>query len=474
MTEVFKKGLSAWWIALALAIVASILSAVLFGYSSYDIDGFRIGIGVTPSYRGETELAIPPFGEIAAFTHKTPLRLKVVFERIYLHEIGEVADGLNDHDELIQRLEAEGKDAFQKFIFRLIILAALGGAIGAAVSPRKRFLKATAGALIGAALVGALLVGTYYSFNVYAFKQPRYSGALSAAPWATEAIAKKLGDIKAFRQEVRSIARNVGFFYSKVDSWQPIDGDTLKVLHVSDIHNNPAAVDLIRQVVIDFNVDMIIDTGDITDLGTPVETGLIEGIANLPVPYAFVAGNHDSSDTIAFLKDVKNVIILEGKPVTINGITILGVPDPASLTHDVRPVDETSASILRARLEDELKASPKKPLILAVHSPRVAEKFFGRMPIVLVGHTHKANLKERRGYILSNAGTTGAAGIRTFRVEQGVPYTLNILHIQQSPAKLVAVDSLTVKGAEREFRLERNLVEGAESTDRELEGLSAK
>lgn len=471
MVEVFKKVFSSWWVALALAVIVSTLSAVLFGYASYDIDGFRIGLHAVPSYRGETELAIPPVGEVTAFTHKTPLKIRVVFERVYPSEIREVADELSDQDGLIKKLEMEGKSAFRQFIVRLIILSALGGAVGAAFSPRRRILKAAAGSLVGVALIGSLLAGTYSSFDVYAFKQPRYSGALSTAPWAVEAIAKKLGDVKAFRQEIRDIARNVNLFYSKIDSWEPVKGDTIKILHVSDIHNNPAAVDLIKRVVVDFNVDFVIDTGDITDFGTPLENKLIEGIKGLPVPYVFVPGNHDSPDTISFLRGAENVVILEGKPVEVQGITMLGLPDPGSYSTDVSSLSDTSTPVIKAQARSSLRASPKEPLILAMHNPQVAKEFFGKVPVVLVGHTHKAGLKEKNGYIINNAGTTGAAGIRTFQVEKGVPYTLNLLHVDRSKKKLVAVDSLAVMGAEREFRLERNLIEnkGARDAKHELE-----
>jgi len=468
LPDVVRKILSSWAVALIIAIVASGTFALLFGYSSYDVDGLRLGFGIEPSAHGQTELAIPPFGEVTAATHKTPLRIRVGVERIYPHEIGQVADKIDTGGELVKKIETEGKKAFRQFVIRLIVLAAIGGMLGAALSPRRRIYKAVAGTFVGVAFVGVLLWGTYATFNVYAFKQPSYSGALTAAPWATEEIAKRLGDIKAFRNEIRAIAANVDSFYSKIDAWHPIKEDTIKVLHVSDIHNNPVALDLIKRVVKDFNVDLVIDTGDITDFGTPVETKLTEGISSLPVPYVYVPGNHDSSATASFMRKIKNVVFLDGKPVTVKGITILGMADPASASSEVAPANDAVMATFRLKVKRILESQPEKPLILAVHNPKAVRGLLGQVPIVLVGHTHKAGLTEKNGCVIDNAGTTGAAGLRTFQNEAGVPYTLDLLNIDSSKKKLVAIDSLAVTGAEMEFRLERNLIKGKEASETEL------
>ncbi|MCL6473269.1 MAG: metallophosphoesterase [Firmicutes bacterium] len=474
MSDFFKKAASSWTAALIIAFLLSSLSVIWFGYSSYDVDGVRLGFRIEPAKRGVTELSIPPFGEISAFTHKTNVRIKVVLEKIYPVEISRVAGNIDNSKELVGKIEFEGKKAFKQFVIRLIVLAAIGGALGAALSPRRRAYKAIAGAALGAALISTIIVSTYSSYDINAFKQPRYSGALTVAPWATEDIAKRLGDVKTFRREVLDVARNIDNFYSKIDSWQPIQENTIKVLHVSDIHNNPVAIDLIKRVVKDFRIDLVIDTGDITDFGTPVEANLIDGIAGLPVPYIFIPGNHDSPQTVSFLRGVKNVTVVDGNVVSVKGITIFGIADPASRSPEPTPVDDRAMAEFKAQVADSLKSLPDKPLILAVHNPKAVRGLFGKAPIILVGHTHKASLMEKNGFVLNNAGTTGAAGFRTFQAQDGVPYTLNILHIDRTRKALVAIDSLEVTGAEREFRLERNLIEGKPALRNELGTLGRK
>lgn len=74
----------------------------------------------------------------------------------------------------------------------------------------------------------------------------------------------------------------------------------------------------------------MIDTGDIADFGTPVETSLIDSISKLPVPYVFIPGAPESPKTIAFIRGVKNVTAKNGKEINVKGIAMIGFADSAS------------------------------------------------------------------------------------------------------------------------------------------------
>ena len=54
----------------------------------------------------------------------------------------------------------------------------------------------------------------------------------------------------------------------------------MALLHVSDLHLNPAGFDLMRQVVDQFQVDGVLDTGDITDWGSAPENQLIGSVGS--------------------------------------------------------------------------------------------------------------------------------------------------------------------------------------------------
>lgn len=456
-TVMVKRVLSSWWVAVLFAVAGSMLLAFVFAHKTYNIDGFRVGANVLPAYRGETELAIPPFGEITASTHRPPVKIRLTFNRIYLDELRRTLAGRR---ESFRQVELESRQAFRDFTIRLIALGIVGGAIGAALSPRMRGFKAAAGALTGAAIVGLLIASTYLTYNSNAFRQPRYSGALSVAPWAVNEVANAISNFNEFRKQISQVARNINRFYSRVEAWQPIDGSTIQVLHISDIHNNPLAFDMIERVITGFDIDIVIDTGDITDYGTPIENQLGDRIAELSVPYVFVPGNHDSSTTINFLQTVDNAIVLADSTATISGISILGISDPQAGTYEIAPPSQEVEERTQERIGRILQSMTSRPQILAVHSPWIAEEFLGEVPIILVGHTHSAGITEQNGSVMLNAGTTGAAGIRTFEAEEGVPYTLNILNIDHASKQLVAVDTLSVRGNAREFSIERRAIEG--------------
>jgi 3',5'-cyclic AMP phosphodiesterase CpdA len=59
----------------------------------------------------------------------------------------------------------------------------------------------------------------------------------------------------------------------------------LRVLHISDLHLNPTAYDIVESVVEQFGVDVVVDTGDSTDLGTTAELPYVDAIGRLDVPY---------------------------------------------------------------------------------------------------------------------------------------------------------------------------------------------
>jgi predicted phosphodiesterase len=65
-------------------------------------------------------------------------------------------------------------------------------------------------------------------------------------------------------------------------------------LHVSDLHLNPAGVDLLRNLVTSFRVDAVLDSGDVTDYGSKSEGQFVQLLDGVPVPYIVIRGNWNS------------------------------------------------------------------------------------------------------------------------------------------------------------------------------------
>ncbi len=365
-------------------------------------------------------------------------------------------------EEIISEAEDELVRAGRRYAVDLLILAILGGLLAGLILPGRNWKRAIAAMLIGAtalALPGFVIVKTY---DMKGWRQPKFTGMLAAAPWLLGTLEDKMNDLDAFRVEMRSLAGNLYKFYAKVSSWEPIKlgNGTLKVLHVSDIHNNPAALDLIARVVRDFHVDLIIDTGDLTDLGTPMEADLTGQVSGLKVPYVFVPGNHDSEPVLATLRGQKNVTIVDNDMVEIEGLKIFGLAEPAAFEFSAEPVTGPELGRFNRKVLSSYKALNEKPDIVAIHSIKHAKELVGQAPLILTGHTHKPSLKEVKGTVIDNVGTTGAAGIRSLKVKEGLPYSLKLLYFGKESKKLMAVDSLELSGVSRDFILERRLVDG--------------
>src|SRR5690606_37727877 len=102
----------------------------------------------------------------------------------------------------------------------------------------------------------------------------------------------------------------------------------IRVLHVSDIHLNPQAFDLMERTTEQFGIDAVVDTGDLTDWGTDPETQLIDRIGDLDVPYVYVRGNHDSRRTQAAVAAQPNAVVLDGDGAEVAGLQFWGIGDP--------------------------------------------------------------------------------------------------------------------------------------------------
>src|SRR5690625_5619574 len=100
--------------------------------------------------------------------------------------------------------------------------------------------------------------------------------------------------------------------------------ELITVLHISDVHDNPQAFDVVEELDSQFAIDLVIDTGDIVSWGTQFENDLLHPIGGLDVPYVFVSGNHDGQATSATIPPHDNAIVLENEVDEVGGLTIAG------------------------------------------------------------------------------------------------------------------------------------------------------
>ena len=161
------------------------------------------------------------------------------------------------------------------------------------VSKKEMFLMG----LINLLVLLMFFSAAFFSYNTAAFLEAEYQGVLEAAPWVLHVLQEGAGIIENIGIQFAEVVESISFLEKEVERNTLLDNnqDTIKVLHVSDIHNNPAAFDFIRRIVDTFNVELIIDTGDMVDYGTGLELELFSRFfGEINVPYIFIPGNHES------------------------------------------------------------------------------------------------------------------------------------------------------------------------------------
>lgn len=451
---------------MALLSIGGMLVAVeLLGETRLAVDAFEVAASINFLLRGETVIHLPPLGEITAQTHWLPFQVNLTFLNVDLDMLSRNLENTSGVEAWEESIIYEARRAAAWFVAKNIAVAFAGGGIVAYfLGPARikgRFWK---GGTLGTVLLVVIIVFTIViPFNVAAFESPQYHGVISAAPWAMNLFNEGLAAIQNASRQLQAIGGNLDYLFDgleKVSNQQTDTDEALKVMHVSDIHNNPAAVDFMGEVVKAFGVDMVVDTGDITDYGYPLEAELVSGVAELGVPYVLTPGNHDSPQVYNLLEE-EGVIVLNNKIKEVNGLVIAGIKDPAAETHfEVTTTEEE----MEKYAEDEVKGmfygeDRPGPDLIAVHDAALGEKFTSQAPLILHGHTHNPGIREKEGTVIINAGTTGASGIRGVeRLED--EYTMYILYFSDSDEseerlRLSAADFISVPQVPGGFNLER-------------------
>lgn len=444
----------------ALALIFAFVFVGIMGQQSFKIEALEVRLSVHPSAIGQTVVEIPPLATITAKTHSTPVRLDISLQSIDLEMVQQMLDRKQINTGMVNSLSGDLKRAVIRLAVKIILLSAAGGAFGIFLLQRKPGLKHLQGAVAGALVVGVLLLGTYTGYDINRFKNPEYTGALKTAPWIIGLAGEALDKIDTLSNKMELVAANVHQLFDQIDNMQVYEKQTglVKVLHVSDIHNNPAAMTYIQSIADSFNVDAIIDTGDITDYGTPLESLLLEKLSGLGRPYIYIPGNHDSPETIKKMKSIKGVTVLDKSSVRIKNLLVTGFADPASRTQDITPPSLDTIPMYAGEIKDFLSRQAEQPDIVALHNHRIAALLPGTAPVILFGHDHRLAVKEESGSVLIDAGSTGAAGMRMLQGDK-TPYTLDIQYYNPvaGKMKLEAVDTITIENLDSGFHLERHV-----------------
>jgi predicted MPP superfamily phosphohydrolase len=467
-----------------VALTGAVTGLLLGSRTVVEVGPFNAELRLSPSLTGDTSVVIPPLGSLHLDTHDGPTRLTIQLGAL---DQARTQTMLSDPAGISRATEAVADDLVSGVIrvgFGGLGAAVLGSMLLAALVFRSPRRVAWAGGLTLAVMAGGLgLAAT--TLRVSAVEEPRYEGLLVNAPALIGDVQRIADDYERYTEQLQQLVTNATELYtlaSGVTDFQP-DANMTRVLHVSDLHLNPAAWPIMRTVVEQYGIDVIVDTGDITDWGTGAESELyVTSIRLLRVPYIYVRGNHDSEAvTQAAVAGQPNAIVLDNGLVSVAGLTFAGIGDPR-FTPDqrTRPHTEPEEEVRQlavveagAQLAATIRAASQPVHVAAVHDPVAAPPLDGLAGVVLAGHTHERQIgpvipppegeepppPEAGQSLLMVQGSTGGAGLRGLEGETPEPLALSVLYFDQEP-KLVAYDDITIGGhGLSEATVQRHLVD---------------
>ena len=394
---------------------------------------------------------MPPLGEVRFRTHDAPVALQVRLQSVHPDAVTNLATGKADLRLLGEDVRADLRRAVVVLLARDAALALAGAALAALLGLR-RSRPAVAAAACSAVFLAGTAGAVSATFEPESLTEPEFTGALAYAPAVIGDARDVVERLDSYTQQLGALVTNVVTLYdaaSTLPTYTAAPG-TIRVLHVSDLHLSPSAYPLIASVAKQFDVDAVLDTGDVADHGSALEDSYVRGIGTLGVPYVYVRGNHDSAGTESAVRRQPGAVVLtEGSPVTVAGLTIVGEGDPR-FTPDKRTDDDTATEEelreVGRHLLAVVQAQVDPPDVLAVHDPVSAEPLLGQVPLVLAGHTHQRAVSVQDGTRLMVQGSTGGAGLRALEGDTPTNVELTVLYFDGEDHTLQAYDEITLGG----------------------------
>jgi predicted MPP superfamily phosphohydrolase len=176
-----------------------------------------------------------------------------------------------------------------------------------------------------------------------------------------------------------------------------------RLLHVTDLHNRPAAFRLVSALCRTMALRLVVTTGDLSGLGGPVEWALLFALARWDAPVVFAPGNHDSELTQRCMRRRGAEVLSGPRLVTVAGVRVWGYPDP-NRTVLFGPAYSPE---LAAAAAAETRPPAGDPYLIAVHSERMVAEVPPDVRLLLCGHIHSPEVRFAGHAVIVRPGAAG-------------------------------------------------------------------
>lgn len=459
-----------------LALIGLLLGGALGAHGTYEIGPFDVNMRLLPAAHGESRVEIPPLGALRVNTHKGPTALDAQVQRLNPHD----AQQLLQDPTKIEQVSDDIVPQLTKAVVNLALKTAVIGFVTALLLGLI-FFRHVGRALLTGFLALVILAGAFgfawATFDPASIREPHYEGLLTNVPSVigdAHTIADRFGK---YQGDLVKLVTNMSRVYAnlaKLPDYEP-DPNTIRVLHVSDLHLNPVSFEVIGAIAKQFKAQVIVDTGDITDWGSEQENqyiadNYVNSISNLGVPYVYIRGNHDSQATADSIAKQPNATVLDNSITQVDGLTFAGVGDPRhspDKSSGDTSKDETQVIAASKKLEKTAKAYDKQHPqsgvdVDMIHDPAGADVLKDTAPLILAGHIHKRRIRSLDDQTtLKVEGSTGARGLRgLYGKDKTSPLQMGMLYFDKETRTLRAYDEITVGGVgQSNIELQRTVVD---------------
>ena len=416
--------------ALAVAVTGTAgawVALLVAGATVQPVGPFDARLELRPALHGGSVLAVPPLGDLRFATHDGPVALEVRLVAVRPQAVQELAEDPGDLGAVGDDARADLRRAVIVLLARDAAVVLVGGGVAALLVLRsRRRALASVGCVV--VLLAATSATVLRTAEPDALHEPEFSGVLAYAPAVigdARDVARRFDD---YSRQLGRLVTNVGALYattSTLPSYEPSE-DTVRLLHVSDLHLSPSAYPLIRSVAEQFAVDLVVDTGDVADHGSAVEDAYVDGIASVTAtgrPYVYVRGNHDSVGTETAVRRQPGAVVLDA-----------GLPVPGGRADDRRPGRPAvhARQAHRRRQHARAGAARRSASTCARCTSRATRcptsspcttrsrrhPCSGRCRSCSPGHTHRREVTVEDGTSLMVQGSTGGAGLRALEGDE--------------------------------------------------------